>query len=234
MKNKLLILLLVSVMAVTLTGCFKEKETKQKEGLQFKEEYEKLNGKTNKSGKAHRTISISEDNVFVEITPDKAVEMIENGDTFYLYFGSPLCPWCRSVIEKADEVSRNNGIEKIYYIDIWDEEGNEIFRDKYEIVDGELKKTINGVDSYYKMLEYFNDFLRDYEITTNAGDSMSTGEKRIYAPNFVYINKGKIARLVTGKSSLQNDSREELTDEMLKEEETIFNEFFVNACDDAC
>ena len=102
------------------------------------------------------------------------------------------------------------------------------------IIDGELKKTINGVDSYYKMLEYFNDFLRDYEITTNAGDSMSTGEKRIYAPNFVFINKGKITRLVSGMSKLQNDSREELTDEMLKEEETIFNEFFVNACDDAC
>ena len=232
MRSKTISLLIIGIVIITLTGCFKSEE--KNFGQEFKNDYEQINGKENKSGKIHRTVSISENNVFYEITPEKAVEMIENNETFYLYFGSRLCPWCRSVIEKADKVSRENGIERVYYIDIWDDEGNEIFRDKYEIVDGEVKKTIDGTASYYKMLGYFNDYLRDYELTTNAGDSMPTGEKRIYAPNFVYVNKGKISRLVTGKSELQKDSREELTEEMLKEEEEIFNTFFVNACDDAC
>ena len=65
-------------------------------------------------------------------------------------------------------------------------------------------------------------------------ETISTGEKRIYAPNFMYIEKGEIKRLVTGKSELQKDSREELTKEMLEDEDKIFNEFFVNSCDDAC
>jgi len=233
MSKRLFSFLIVGLLVVTLTGCFKSEE-KEKEGIKFKEEYEEINGKASKSGKLHRTVSISEDNVFIETTPEKIIEKIDNKESFYVYFGSRLCPWCRSVIEKADEISRSNGIEKIYYIDIWDDDGNEIFRDKYEIIDGEAKKTIEGTTEYYKMLEYFNDYLRDYELVTNAADSVSVGEKRIYAPNFVYINKGKITRLVTGKSDLQIDSREELTEEMLKDEEKIFNNFFVNACDDAC
>lgn len=233
MKKVLLSLLLMMTLVATLTGCIKSKED-EKKGNQFKNDYEEINGKENANGKKHRTISISEDNVFIESTPEDLVKKIENGDSFYIYFGSRLCPWCRSVIEKADEVSRNNGIEKIYYVDIWDDNGNEIFRDKYEIIDGEAKRTIEGTEAYYKMLDYFKDYLRDYELTSNAGDAVPTGEKRIYAPNFVYISKGKISRLVTGKSELQTDSREELTKEMLSEEEKIFDNFFVNVCDDAC
>ena len=51
-------------------------------------------------------------------------------------------------------------------------------------------------------------------------------EKRIYALNFIYVEKGIPKKLVDGISSHQNDSREELTDEILKDEEEIFNKFF--------
>ena len=127
MKKKILTILLVGVLAITLTGCFDKTEESDKKdekgetkiGLAFKKDYEEVNGQKNNNGKVHRSITIDEDNVFVETTPEKVSEMIDNGETFYVYFGSRLCPWCRSVIEKAVEVSIENGIEKIYYIDIW-------------------------------------------------------------------------------------------------------------------
>ena len=50
----------------------------------------------------------------------------------------------------------------------------------------------------------------------------------------MYVEKGKAVRLVTGVSDKQEDSREELTDEMLEDEEKIFTEFFKNTCDDLC
>ena len=147
----------------------------------FKEDYEEVNGKENKAGKVHREITLSEYNKFVETTPEEIVKMIENNETFYVYFGSRLCPWCRSVIEKADEVSRLNDIEKIYYIDIWDDEGNEIFRDKYEVNENnELVKTIEGTEEYHFLLEKFDSFLRDYSVTNSNKESIPTGEKRIY------------------------------------------------------
>lgn len=240
MKNKIVILLIMIITVFSLTACNEKKEEKNnereatEESLAFKKDYEELNGQKGRNDVAYRDVKISENNVFVEVAPEEVLNMISSGETFYVYFGSRLCPWCRSVIEKADEISKANGIEKIYYVDIWGEEGNEIFRDKYEIIDGVPKRIIEGTQAYYEFLKLFDEYLRDYELTSNAGDPVSTGEKRIYAPNYIYIEKGQIKKLVTGKSSLQKDSREELTEEMLKEEEEIFDKFFVNACDDAC
>ena len=227
MKKKVLLLVLISSLLI-LTGCNK------KDAVAFKNEYESLNGKTNANGKVHRTVSIPKDNPIVISSAKEIVKKIEAGDTFYVYFGSELCPWCRSVIEKAIEIANQNGIKKIYYVDIWDNDGNEILRDKY-ILDENNKpiKDIEGTEEYYKLLTAFNDLLRDYTYELD-GQTLSYGEKRIYAPNFIYVAKGKAVRLVTGKSSLQKGSRDELTAEMLKDEEKQFDDFFINVCDESC
>ena len=232
--KRVLISLLLLVTLISFTGCFDNKK-ENKDALAFKNDYEELNGKTNKSGKEHRTISISEDNRFIEITMEDLMKKIDNGDSFYVYFGSRLCPWCRSVIEMADKVSRENDIEKVYYIDIWDDEGNELIRDKY-IIDENNKLVLEkeGTEDYKKLIELFGSLLRDYTLTDNNGEEVVVGEKRIYAPNFFYISKGKAVRMISGKSDLQKDSREELTQEMLDEEETKFDKFFINACDETC
>lgn len=237
MKKRVLISLLLVVSLIAFSGCFSSKDEKKdnKAALAFKEDYESLNGKTNSKGKEHRTIELSEDNRFVEITMEELMKKIDNGDSFYVYFGSRLCPWCRSVIEMADKVSRENDIEKIYYIDIWDDEGNELIRDQYVIDEnGKLKLEKEGTEDYKKLLELFDTLLREYTVKDNNGEDVAVGEKRIYAPNFFYISKGKAVRMVTGKSELQKDSRGELTQEMLDQEEKVFDKFFINACDETC
>lgn len=203
--------------------------------LAFKEDYESVNGKENAHGKVHRVITIPSDNPFVETTSEDILKRIENKETFYVYFGSKLCPWCRSSIEKAIEVAGSHGISKIYYVDIWDDEGNEIVRDKYILNDdNEPVKDKDGDASYAKLLTYFADLLNDYTLSTSDGKKVEVGEKRIYAPNYIYIENGVAKKLVTGVSDKQQDSREELTEEMLADEEAIFNDFFTEACDDAC
>ena len=241
MKKKVLLLMILLMGIFTLTGCFGKDSTKEnkddkdnKSAIAFKQDYEEINGKVNKNGKEHRTIKIDENNKFVETTAEEIVKMIENKETFYVYFGSRLCPWCRSTIGMADKISRDNDIEKIYYVDIWDDEGNEILRDKYTINDGKLEKVSDATESYKKLLEYFNDYLEDYTLTDNSGNKISVGEKRIYAPNYVYVENGKVLRLTTGTSDKQKDSREELTEEILNDEEKMFNEFFANSCNDKC
>ena len=230
MKKKFIFI--IALLFLT-TACFNNEEKKEdNKGLEFKNDYEELNGKLNANEKEHRTITISEKNVFVEVSPAEVLKKIENGDSFYVYFGSRLCPWCRSVIEMADKVSRLNDIEKIYYVDVWDDE---VFRDQYKVgEDGNLELVFEGDPTYKKMLENFNDLLRDYTLTDSDGNTIEVGEKRIYAPNFVYISKGKATRLVTGKSDKQEGSRDPLTQEMLDDQEKIFDQFFINACDDSC
>ena len=221
MKKNIFIMLLVVISIIGLTAC-----NKNSSGIEFKKEYEVLNGSVNSNGKEHRTITIPSDNPFEKVSAKDIVEKIENKETFYVYFGDKLCPWCRSVIEKASEVAIDKGIKKIYYVNIWDEDGNEILRDKYELKDNALTKTIDGTDEYYKLIQYFDGLLSDYTLTDEEGNKTSVGEKRIFAPNFIYVKDGKPVRLVEGISDKQNDSRGELTKEILKDEEDIFNEFF--------
>ena len=224
MKKKILLLFLTFVLL--LTGC-------KNDALKFKEDYESMNGKENASGKIHRTVNIDEKNPYVYATAKDIVNKIENKETFYVYFGSTLCPWCRSVIEKSIEISKNKGISKIYYVDIWDNEGNEILRDKYTLnEDGSLELVIKGTDEYRKLLAYFDSVLSNYSLKDSSGKNVPTNEKRIYAPNFIYVEKGEAKNLVEGISDKQKDSRETLTEEMLKDEENIFNSFFKE--NDAC
>ena len=193
----------------------------------FKEAYEAINGKENASGKIHRTITIDKNNPFEEVTADDIVKKIENKETFYVYFGDELCPWCRSVIEKFIEVAKENNIKKVYYVKIWDKDGNEVVRDKYKL--DENKKPIvdvKGCEAYPKLLGYFDNVLEDYNLTDDDGNKIPTGEKRIYAPNFFYIKNGETIKMVEGISEKQEDARGELTEEILQDEENIFTEFF--------
>ena len=228
MKKKILFIIMIFMMLITFTGC------KKNDSLLFKEDYESVNNKESKSGKIHRSVNINEENPFIISSAKEVVEKINNKDSFYVYFGSKICPWCRSVIEKAIEVANNNNVTKIYYVDIWNDEGEEILRDKYEVDDkGNIIKTIEGKEEYYELLKLLDNVLEDYTYTKD-NKKESFGEKRIFAPNFIYISNGKAIKLTTGISSLQKDSRETLTEEMLNDEEKEFNEIFVNVCDSSC
>ena len=220
MKKKIFLIMFIMMTIMSLTGC-----KNNKYALEFKEEYESINGVVNKNGKEHRAITIDEDNPYIKTTPEEIVKMINNKETFFLYVGDSLCPWCRSVLEKSIEVAKKYNVGKIYYIKIWDDEGNEILRDKYELKPI-LTKTIEGTGSYKFLLEKFDSVLSEYTLTDTEGHKITTEEKRIYAPNYFYIKNGEVVKMVEGISEKQKDSREELTEEILKDEEEQFTSLF--------
>jgi thiol-disulfide isomerase/thioredoxin len=224
MKKNIIILLVVVLLTTIATGCANKKD--KEKSKEFKDEYESLNGKKNSAEKEHRTISIAEDNPYEKVSQKKIVEMIDSKETFYLYVGDSLCPWCRSVLEKSIEVAKEKNIKKIYYVDIWDDEGNEIFRDKYEIKDGNLEKVKDGTKEYHRLLKEFDRVLSDYTLTDEDGNKVEIGEKRIFAPNFFYVKNGKVKTMITGISTKQKDSREKLTKDILNDEKHQFNKLF--------
>ena len=222
--KKVISLVLLIIVIGTLTACNKAKTNK--DALSFKKEYESLNGKTNKKGKEYRKLDIDDDNQYVKKAAEEIVKMINNKETFYLYVGDSMCPWCRSVLEKSIEIARDNDIEKIYYIEIWDDEGNEILRDKYELKDGEVTKVSDGTKAYKELLKKFDKVLKDYTIKDEDEKEIEVGEKRIYAPNNFYIENGKVKKMIEGISEKQKDPYEKLTDEILEDEEEQFEDLF--------
>ena len=136
-KNIIAISIIVCIFAVVggllyLNRTEEENNYKQT-AIDFKEEYEKVNGKTMKDDIKYRTLNIDNNNPYVKISIDEVAKKIKNGESFYLYVGDHLCPWCRSGIEKMIEVANREKIDTIYYVDFWDDDHNEILRELYDV-----------------------------------------------------------------------------------------------------
>lgn len=206
----------VLVCLLLLTGC------SSKSGKEFKDIYESLNGTKTSSGKDIRSVTIDEDNPYEKVDASKIVDLMNKKQTFYVYFGFPECPWCRSVIEESIKVAKSNSIKKIYYVDVLD------IRDKMEVKEGKATQTKEGTEDYNKLLELLDPVLSNYSLKDSNGKEIATNEKRIYAPNFVYVEKGEAKKLTEATSDQFTDPYMELTPEILEDEEKLFNDFFNN------
>lgn len=222
--KKILIIFVATLMVISIAGC--DKKEVNEDALEFKEEYESYNGKTNEYFD-YRTLSIDEDNPIVYATDAEIVKKIENKESFIVFFGDPECPWCRSVIEQAIKTAKDNNIDKIYYVRFWNGFHKEVIRDVYEL-DSKNKPVLKekASDAYPKLLEYLDNVLEDYTLKDKDGKTVEVGEKRIFLPNIVAIENGKARELIEGISEKQEGFNDELTDEILKDEAKIFNDFF--------
>lgn len=213
--KKILLIILVVTLLVGLTGC-KKKEKEETDASKFREEYMSVNNTESASGKKIRSITISKDNAFAYTTAEELAEKIENEESFLVYFGFPTCPWCRSVLEQLDKALNDKKIDKIYYVNVLD------IRDVKEVNDnGDITTTKEGSEGYQKLVTLLGDVLEDYTLTKD-GESISAGEKRIYAPNIVAVAKGKAVQMETGISDELTDPYGELTDTI---KEYAYNKF---------
>ncbi len=207
MKKKLLIFSLILIVGLFLTGC----GNTTSDALKFKEEYESLNGEKTDSGARIRNLNIPKDNPFVYSTAKEINSKIDKGDTFMVYFGFSKCPWCRSIMEQFIKVAKDNNVNTIYYVDVLD------IRDVKEVKNGEVVTTKEGDKDYMALIEKIGNVLDDYTLEEANGNKVSTGEKRIYAPNIVVISKGKAIKLETGIADDLKDPYDTLTTTMRKD-----------------
>lgn len=102
------------------------------------------------------------DNVFTYRTMDQIIKILENG-TGIVYLGFPECPWCEKYVYYLNEVSKEKGLNKIYYKNI-------------------LNDRKNNTDEYQKIVSILADYLQ-YD---------DEGNKRIYVPAVIAVKNGEI------------------------------------------
>ena len=73
---------IINVVRLTLIKKDEYKET----ALAFKEEYEKVNGKTMIKDINYRELNIDKNNPYVKVSIDEIANKIKNGESFYLYY----------------------------------------------------------------------------------------------------------------------------------------------------
>jgi len=214
MKKKYIILIIL--LLIVLISSILYINYKNNDQIKFKNEYESLNGKKSKSNKKIRTITIPKDNMIVYKTEEDIVNMINNKETFIVYFGFAECPWCRSVVPTLIQVAKDLKVEKIYYVDILN------IRDVIELKGNQLEKTKKGTKGYNKLIKLLDPVLSDYIISDSKGNDVSAKEKRIYAPNVVVIVNGKAKKMDTGISDELTDPYMKLTTKIKKD---TYNKF---------
>lgn len=208
--KKIIIIIAIIFSLSLLTGCGKTDAQK------FKEEYESINNEEIYGNKA-RELNIDKDNNIVYKTDQEIVDMIKNKETFVVYFGFAKCPWCRSVLPSLLEVSKDLGLDKLYYVDV-----SEI-RDTLEVNDdNEVVTTKEGSEAYHELLKLLDSVLDDYMLEGKDGEEVNAYEKRIFAPNVVSVVKGEAKEKETGIIDELTDPYMEITSDMKKE---IYNRF---------
>ncbi len=208
--KKVIIIMTIIFSLFLLTGCGKTDAQK------FKEEYESINNEEIYGNKA-RELNIDKDNNIVYKTDQEIVDMIKNKETFVVYFGFAKCPWCRSVLPSLLEVSKDLGLDKLYYVDV-----SEI-RDTLEVNDdNEVVTTKEGSEAYHELLKLLDSVLDDYMLEGKDGEEVNAYEKRIFAPNVVSVVKGEAKEKETGIIDELTDPYMEITSDMKKE---IYNRF---------
>ena len=145
----------------------------------FKEDYEKLNNTTRKSGLKLRTMDVMKDNNIKYITIEEAAEKLDKGSGI-IYFGFAGCPWCRNAVPALLQAMSNSDLDVIYYVDVRpvaDDESTDI-RSIWRVNarnKAEKDESHKVSDSYYKILTALAGNLRDYELKTDNGKIINTG-----------------------------------------------------------
>lgn len=217
MKRRSILVIIAIVILLIITGCSYDKKEEKADSLKFKEEYESINGDIIEGTDYKvRTLNIPEDNPIVYAEANDIISMMDNNETFVVYFGFNSCPWCRSVLPALLDVAKDLNLKKIYYVDVKD------IRDRLDVdKDGNIITVKEGSEGYIGLLARLDDVLEDYTLEID-GKEIETEEKRIYAPNVVSIVNGKAKKLETGISDELDDPFMKLTDKIKKE---TYNKF---------
>lgn len=222
MKKKILLLIVV-LCVFSLVGCSKKDDYASK----FKEEYESYNGKQTSSGKDYLKVEIPEENVIVYSSISEVLDIIKN-KSGVIYFGFPTCPWCRNMVVPLLEAADSTSLDKIYYLNMYEE------RDTIKYVDGEFITEKEASEGYYDLVNALSSILDDYIVKDSDGIEHNTSKKRIYVPLVVFIKDGEIVDYHANTVDSQVDPYVKLNDE---EHESLYN-IYLNGIhkvlDDVC
>lgn len=139
-------LILLTIISILIYKKFEDKTPVPTDSEKFKQEYK----------------NVSDDNLFVYTSSEDIIKILENG-TGVVYLGFPECKWCQAYVPMLNEVAKEEGIEKIHYLNI-------------------LEDRKNNTSDYQRIVEILGDnLLYDDE-----------GNHRVYVPDVTIINKGEI------------------------------------------
>lgn len=225
-KTKIIIILIITSILIVIGSILLMKNNnvsnniEKTDAIKFKKEYESLNNTIRESdGATYNNVTISEENPIVYIDIKKALELLES-DKVIIYIGANWCPWCRNAVPVMLDVAVNLNVDKIYYLNLDNEKSN------FKIENKTLIEINHGTEDYYKLLDALKDYLSDYILKDEDGNSYNTNEKRIYMPYVITIKDGQIISEVVSPIKLEENQSK--YDQLTKNQYNELYEIYFN------
>ncbi len=224
------LLVLIAVLAIVLgrngkTGILGEDNLP--DNLRFKEQYESLNGKKDDSGKEYVKVEINEKNPVIYKSDAEILDVL-NKETAIVFFGYESDSWTRNIIDPLLQIASDNGIEKIYYVNIAN------IRDEYSVEDGKLKQDKKGTDAYYKILDFLGDKLDAYYVYDEKNKEYATGVSRLEPATVIAVKDGKVMDYHKGTVLSQKDPSVALTEKQRNEMLAIYQNLYEPINENLC
>ena len=205
---------------------------------QFKKDFESLNGTSLSDGENLKKVSIVDDNNIEYITLKRATEIIKS-ESGVLYFAYPTDNMSRIAVPVFLSAMGSTNLDKIYYVKVRENASEETdFRDFYTIEKKKAKRSKEGKEEYYTLLELLDANLSKYNLVNNDGKAINTGEKRLQVPTAVAVLNGKVVGFVEGTvENHELDSNgvlRDLTNKEIDELTTKYVELITKYLNDDC
>ena len=221
-KQKILLLIIgVLVIIAVVIGVLafkKEKNNPDHNKVnKFKEEFEVLNGTTDKDGYTYPTVEIDIDSEVEYVNITKTLELIDNSDSVIM-IGNSQNFLSRNAIGPLLSAIESNSIEKLYYLDA-----------------DSLKD--NSSEEYLKLMEKLNNILNKKEVKNEEGNKVGTIKQEIYVPTVIVVSNGEIVDFHIGtlESNMTGDNKkEELTKEEKEDLFEIYSNMVLKISDASC
>lgn len=189
--------------------------------------------KTSFLNNKYSKLNISVNNPIKYSNYDEIINLIKRG-TGIIYLGFPECPWCRSALPVLLDVSKNNNVETIYYLNIKNERDSYIVEDDKVIyaIDDDGKE-IKGTNGYFELLKVLDEYLSEYVIELD-GKLYEVGEKRLYAPSVIFVKNGYVTHIQVSTVETHIDPYKTLTSEQYSELYSIYENEILNIYNNTC
>lgn len=151
-KNIILIAILVLIIAISIGSyaIFNKKDKKNEVIITDAEKF------------AKDYPTVNDDNVFVYRDAKQIVNILKKGPAV-VYLGFDECPWCQNYVVYLNDIAKEIGVEKIFYLDI-------------------LEDRTNHTKEYQEILEILGKNL----------DNDEEGNPRVFVPDVSFVIDGKI------------------------------------------
>ena len=225
-KNKICVVILIICTILVMGLCTYAICTHKRENLddanKIKKEYEKYNGAVIEGTKNKLvSVEIDENNPFVIKTPKEILDVLKK-EKAVVFFGDSKSSLCRNAIEVLIEVSHENNLTKIYYVDIFG------ISDEYKFAGSIVPKKIkDGTIAYNDIRDFLGDNLKKYYVSDKNGNLYGTGVTRLYAPTLVFVNKGK----TVGFHEKTVETHENEFKKLTKDERKELKDYYQNIID---